>query len=448
MELFDLTKQAVNNLLPKKHQVAIVSLVSGLLLVAVAVEVRQSRQIFEHRPAPPAPVEIPSIVEAPPPEVPPDTRLFIEVSSGDNLSILFSKAGLSAQHVLAITNSAADGKSLADLRPGNNLAFDITDDGTLQSFEVIKSPMESFRFERNADGKYEYEYVLREPAISRIYKEAVITDSLFLAASRSEIPDRYALELAGIFGGVVDFIQDTRAGDSFSIVYEERFLDDQFVGNGRILAAQFVNQGKVHTALRYDSADGTSNFYNPQGESMRKAFLLNPVEFTRISDGFNPGRRHPILNTIRAHKGTDYAAPKGTEVVATADGKVTFVGRNGSFGKLIVIQHGERFVTKYAHLNDYAKGLRVGTQVRQSDVIGYVGATGSATGPHLHYEFLLDGVHRNSQTILDQLPRAQSIAEAELPRFRAQTAALIAMLDDRGKPAGAFAHDLAGNREE
>ncbi|MDY6983711.1 MAG: M23 family metallopeptidase, partial [Pseudomonadota bacterium] len=225
------------------------------------------------------------------------------------------------------------------------------------------------------------------------------------------------------------------------------FLDDQFVGNGRILAAQFVNQDKVHTALRYDSADGTSNFYSPQGESMRKAFLLNPVEFTRISDGFNPGRRHPILNTIRAHKGTDYAAPKGTEVVATADGKVTFVGRNGSFGKLIVIQHGDRVVTKYAHLNDYAKGLRVGTQVRQSDVIGYVGATGSATGPHLHYEFLLDGVHRNSQTILDQLPRAQSIAEAELPRFRAQTAALVAMLDDKGKSA-TFAHSLAGNREE
>src|SRR5690606_25175951 len=179
----------------------------------------------------------------------------------------------SAQHLLAITNSAADSKSLADLRPGNNLAFDITDDGALQSFEVIKSPMESFRFERNAGGKYDYEHVLREPTISRVYKEAVITDSLFLASSRSEIPDKYALELAGIFGGVVDFIQDTRAGDTFSIVYEERFLDDQFVGNGRILAAQFVNQGKVHTALRYDSADGTSNFYTPQGESMRKAVL-------------------------------------------------------------------------------------------------------------------------------------------------------------------------------
>lgn len=449
MELFDLTKQAVNNLLPKKHQTVIASLVAGLLLVAVGAEIHQARQIFEHRPAEPAPADLPQIyVEVRPVETLPDTRLFLEVKSGDNLSTLFNKAGLSAQHVLAITNSATDKKALTDLRPGNNLAFDITDDGILQSFEVIKSPLESFSFQRNADGKYEFEHVLREPTISRVYKEAEITDSLFLAANRSEIPDRYALELANIFSGVVDFIQDTRAGDTFSIVYEERFLDGQFVGNGRILAAQYVNQGKVHTAVRYDSADGSSNFYSPQGESMRKSFLLNPVEFTRISSGFTTARRHPILNTIRAHKGTDYAAPKGTKVVATADGKVTFVGRNGSFGKLVVIQHGERIVTKYAHLNDYAKGLRVGTQVRQNDVIGYVGATGSATGPHLHYEFLLDGVHRNSQTILDQLPRAQSIAESEMPRFRAQTATLIAMLDDKGRPSGGFAHDLAGNREE
>jgi murein DD-endopeptidase MepM/ murein hydrolase activator NlpD len=449
MELFDLTKQAVNNLLPKKHQAVLASLVAGLLVVAVAVEIRQSRQTFVHRPAEVAPADLPQIyVEVRPLEVTPDTRVFLEVKSGDNLSTLFTKAGLSAQHVLAITNSTTDTKALTDLRPGNNLAFDISDEGKLLSFEVIKSPLESLSFQRNAEGKYDYEHILREPTVSPVYKEAVITDSLFLAANRSKVPVKYALELAGIFGGVVDFIQDTREGDSFSLIYEERFLDDQFVGTGRILAAQFVNQGKVHRAVRYESADGSSNFYSPDGESMRKAFLLNPVEFTRISSGFTTARRHPILNTIRAHKGTDYAAPKGTQVVATADGKVTFVGRSGSFGKLIVIQHGDRVVTKYAHLNDYAKGLRVGTQVRQNDVIGYVGATGSATGPHLHYEFLLDGVHRNSQTILDQLPRAQSIADSELPRFRAQTAALLAMLDERGKQSVAFVHDLGGNREE
>jgi murein DD-endopeptidase MepM/ murein hydrolase activator NlpD len=448
MELFDLTKQAVNNLLPRKHQAAITVLIAGLLLVAAAVEIREARQVFVHRSDQVLPAIRPRISEVKPPEVAPDPRLFLEVSSGDNLSILFDKAGLNAQDVLAITSSAVDSEALTDLYPGDDLAFEISEDGTLKSFEVIKSPLESFTFNLNAAGEYDYAHVMRTPTITRVYKEAVITDSLFLAAQESAIPDSFALELAGIFGGVVDFIQDTREGDSFNLLYEEEFLDGEFIGYGKILAAQFVNQGKAHTAVRYANADGISDFYNPEGESMRKVFLLNPVEFTRISDGFNPARRHPILNTIRAHKGTDYAAPKGTEVIATADGKVTFVGRNGSFGKLVVIQHGDRFVTKYAHLNDYAKGLRVGTEVRQNDIIGYVGATGSATGPHLHYEFLMDGVHRNSQTILDQLPRAKAIAAAEMPRFRAQTSTFIALLADKGKPASALAQNLVGNRQE
>ncbi len=422
-------------------------LVAGLLLVGVVIEVRERNQVFVHRSEqilpPPSPAPEPRTIEAPP-----DSRLFLEVKSGDNLSILFNKAGLSAQNVLAITSSAEDDKALADLRPGNNLAFDIGDDGMLKSFEVIKSPLESFAFTLDESGKYIYEHVLREPDISRVSRQAVITDSLFRAAQASEIPDSFALELAGIFGGVIDFIQDTRTGDSFSLVYEEKFLNGEFIGYGRILAAEFVNQGKTHTAVRYENTEGKSDFYNADGESMRKVFLLNPVEFTRISDGFNPARRHPILNTIRAHRGTDYAAPKGTEVVATADGKVTFVGRNGSFGKLVVIQHGERFVTKYAHLNDYARGLRVGTQVRQSDVIGYVGQTGSATGPHLHYEFLMDGVHRNSQTILDQLPRAQSIAAEEMPRFREATHPLVAMLNDTAEPGATLARNTVSNLEE
>lgn len=447
MELFDLAKQAVNNLLPRKHQAALALLLAALFIIPVAMQIRESRQVFVHRSDQVLPVVHPQI-EPRVAEIQPDPRLMLEVSPGDNLSILFDKAGLDAQDVLAITSSAADEEALSDLHPGDGLAFDITDDGTLKSFEVIKSPLESFTFSRNQAGGYDYEHVLREPTITRVFKEAVITDSLFLAAQRSNIPDRFALELAGIFGGVIDFIQDTREGDSFNLVYEEEFLNGEFIGYGNILAVEFINQGKSHTAVRYENLEGQADFYNAAGESMRKVFLLNPVEFTRISDGFNPSRRHPILNTIRAHKGTDYAAPKGTEVVATADGKVTFVGRNGSFGKLVVIQHGERFVTKYAHLNGYARGLRVGTEVRQNDIIGYVGQTGSATGPHLHYEFLMDGVHRNSQTILDQLPRAEAIAEAEMPRFREQTSMLVTMLADKGEPAAALARNTVSNREE
>ena len=162
---------------------------------------------------------------------------------------------------------------------------------------------------------------------------------------------------------------------------------------------------------------------------MRKAFLQNPVDFTRISSGFSLSRKHPILNTIRAHKGTDYAAPRGTPVVATSDGRVTFADSNGSFGKLVVIQHGERFVTKYAHLNAYEKNIKTGVRVRQGDVIGYVGSTGSATGPHLHYEFLMDGAHRDSRRVFDQLPRAESISSAELEDFRSQTLPLVTTLE-------------------
>ncbi len=447
MELFDLTKQAVNNLLPRNHQAALAFLLAALFIIPVAMQIRESKQVFVHRSDQVVPAARPAI-EPRVAEVEPDSRLKLEVGSGDNLSILFNNAGLDAQDVLAITSSAEDKDALSDLYPGDGLAFDIADDGALQSFEVIKSPLESFTFNRNDTGGYDYEHVLREPTITRVYKEAVITDSLFLAAQRSGIPDSFALELAGIFGGVIDFIQDTREGDTFNLLYEEEFLDGEFIGYGNILAAEFVNQGKAHSAVRYENLEGKADFYNALGESMRKVFLLNPVEFTRISSGFTTSRRHPILNTIRAHKGTDYAAPKGTEVVATADGKVTYVGRNGSFGKLVVIEHDGRFVTKYAHLNGYARGLRVGTQVRQNDIIGYVGQTGSATGPHLHYEFLMDGVHRNSQTILDQLPRAEAIAENEMTRFHEQTGVLMNLLADKGNPAAALARNTVSNREE
>jgi len=237
------------------------------------------------------------------------------------------------------------------------------------------------------------------------------------------------MELAGIFGGVIDFLLDTRRGDRFNLLYEEKYLDGEYIGNGAILAAQFTNQGETYTAVRYVNTSGDSDFYNPDGESMRKAFLRNPVDFTRISSSFSLSRKHPILNTIRAHKGTDYAAPTGTPVVAAGDGRITWAARNGSFGKLVVVQHGERFQTKYAHLNDYARGVKNGARVRQGQVIGYVGATGSATGPHLHYEFLMDGVHRNSRTIHEQLPKAESVPAKELPRFHDHSQALLARLE-------------------
>ena len=277
--------------------------------------------------------------------------------------------------------------------------------------------------------KFDIARVEREPQLIPRYKEATIDDSLFLAAQRGGISAAVTMEIAGIFGGVVDFMLDTRAGDSFNVLYDERHLDGEFIGNGSIQVAQYTNQGEDYTAIRYVNLNGDVDYYNLQGESMRKAFIRNPVDFTRISSNFTLSRRHPILNTIRAHKGTDYAAPNGTPVVAAGDGRITWASRNGSFGNLVVIQHGERFETKYAHLSSYARGVRVGSRVKQGDTIGYVGSTGGATGPHLHYEFLIDGSHRNPRTVHDQLPKAESVPDEEMDRFIQQSQILLTQLN-------------------
>jgi murein DD-endopeptidase MepM/ murein hydrolase activator NlpD len=358
-----------------------------------------------------------------------ESRQIVEVRPGDNLSLIFDRAGLSPQDVYQVSNSGSDANILTRLYPGYKLAFNLNEENKLNELEVILNPLESYLFKLNEADSFDIERVEREPQLIPRYKEATINDSLFLAAQRGGISAAVTMEIAGIFGGVVDFMLDTRAGDSFNVLYEERHLDGEFIGNGAIQVAQYTNQGQNYTAIRYENLDGEVDYYNPQGESMRKAFIRNPVDFTRISSNFTLSRRHPILNTIRAHKGTDYAAPNGTPVVASGDGRVTWASRNGSFGNLVVIQHGERFETKYAHLSSYARGVRVGTRVKQGDIIGYVGSTGGATGPHLHYEFLIDGSHRNPRTVHDQLPKAESVPAEEMPRFLQQSQILLTQLN-------------------
>lgn len=362
----------------------------------------------------------------------PDERLFLTVQPGDNLSVVFGRAGLGATQLFQVANSSKDAAVLDNLYPGDQLAFELDDEQRLRSLELFKSPLESYRFTRTEGSSFDFARISREPHIELVYKQAFIKDSLFLAAQKGGISAPLAMELSGIFNGVIDFMLDVQQGDSFEVIYEEEYLDGRLVGTGRIMAATFTNVGKEFVALRYVNEEGHSNFFSPSGESMRKAFLQNPVDFTRISSGFSLARKHPILNTIRAHKGTDYSAPKGTPVVSTADGRVTFAGTQGSFGRLVVIQHGDRFETKYAHLNGFAKGITKGTRVRQGQLIGYVGASGGATGPHLHYEFLMDGVHRNPRTIHNLLPRAITLDDGELSRFRAQTQVLVSMLGTQG----------------
>lgn len=351
----------------------------------------------------------------------------VTVRQGDNLSSLFNQVGLSAQSLSRIINSSDESNVLNRLFPGNQLSFYIPEPGQLQRLEVFTSPLEGFVFTLN-ESRYDIEPILRTPEIVQVVREGRINDSLFLAGQQADIPANVIMSMADVFGGVIDFLLDPRQGDEFSIIYEEKYLDGQFVGTGEILAAQFVNQGKEHAAVRYETSAGEVGFFSPDGESMTKAFLKNPLDVFRISSNFNPNRMHPILNTIRAHRGTDYAAPTGTPVRATADGTVTWASRNGSYGKLIVVEHQGSFETKYAHLNDYADGIRKGTRVRQGQIIGYVGATGGATGPHLHYEFLVGGVHKDPRTIVDQLPLAIALDDAEMTRFRSHSQEVLRQL--------------------
>jgi murein DD-endopeptidase MepM/ murein hydrolase activator NlpD len=341
----------------------------------------------------------------------------LTVQQGDNLSSLFRQVGLNAQDLFRIVNSSEESSVLNRLFPGNQLSFYIPEPGQLKRLEVFTSPLEGYVFTL-VDARYEVEPIQRTADVVNVMRQGRIADSLFLAGQRADIPAGVIMSMADVFGGVIDFLMDPRQGDEFSIIYEEKYLDGQFIGTGDVLAAQFVNQGREHIAVRYETANGDIGFFNPEGESMQKAFLKNPLDVFRISSNFNPNRMHPILNTIRAHRGTDYAAPTGTPVRATADGTVTWAARNGSYGKLIIVEHHGSFETRYAHLNDYAADIKKGSKVRQGQIIGYVGATGGATGPHLHYEFLVGGVHKDPRTVLEQMPQAIALDESEMERFR------------------------------
>ena len=421
MDLFSLPRRLISERDPRNHLLLgtsfAVVVISTLLLAP-----EQSAHGDRIRTISSAPNLLPVIEHTPviPENVFDGAWTDLEVQSGDNLSALFTKVGLNAQDMYKVLNSSDEAKILNTLYPGYQLSFQIPEPGKLTQLKVLKSPLEGYLFTLEQDN-YKVETITRTADIVPAFKEGNIVDSLFLAGQRAQIPAIAIMDMADIFGGVIDFILDPRAGDSFSILYEEKYLDGKYIGNGDIIAAQFINEGKQYTAVRYVSEEGKVGYFNADGESMRKAFLRTPLDVFRISSNFNLQRKHPILNTIRAHRGTDYAAPRGTPVRATADGVVTWAARNGSFGKLIVIQHDGKFETKYAHLNDYGEGIKKGARVRQGEIIGFVGTTGSSTGPHLHYEFLVNGVHKDPRTMLEKMPETFTIDDSEMPRFRAHT---------------------------
>lgn len=341
----------------------------------------------------------------------------IVVASGDTLSDIFSKEHLSAATVLRLANNPDYGRKLTRVYPGQTLRFGFFED-TLKHVELIETPFEKIVFTLD-DKSVTASKEIRKPDVFFQYKQATIDSSLFLAGQRAGLSQNKLMDLANIFGGVIDFVLDPRSGDTFNVLYEELFLDGEKVEDGNIIAAQYINEGKEFTAFRYTDQDGSVGYYSPDGVSMRKAFLRAPLDFTRISSNFNPSRMHPVHKKIKAHRGIDYAAPRGTPVYAAGEGRVIKSGYSAPNGNYVFIQHGQKYVTKYVHLDK--RKVKTGQKVSQKQIIGTVGSTGYATGPHLHYEFIVDGVHRNPRTIVDKLPKARSIPDSELAAFKAST---------------------------
>ena len=337
------------------------------------------------------------------------------VRSGDNLSLLFKRAGFSSADVYRIVHSAAGGRDLERIYPGQSLAFRRDAQGRLAAVRHTIDPVHSVLYERLDEG-FSSRPSVREPERRPTWASAEIESSLFLAGRAAGLSNNLIMELAAIFGGVLDFVLDPRRGDTMEVLYEQLYVDGEKYRDGNVIAASLTNRGERFNAYRYVDRNGTANYYDESGVSMRKAFLMAPVDFTRISSNFNPRRLHPIYKTVRPHNGTDYVAPRGTPVLAAGDGRVIKAGYSKANGHYVFIQHGERYTTKYLHL--HKRQVKSGQGVEQGQIIGAVGSTGAATGPHLHYEFLVAGVHRNPRTIHKSLPKAKSLPEAEMPVFQ------------------------------
>ena len=351
-------------------------------------------------------------VSALPPELP--WRKFT-VRDGDNLSLIFNRAGFTDTDLYRVAAANSD-RSLKRIYPGEVISFQAGVEGELLAVRHVQSPLLTTIYERNEKG-YLATDIVRKPERHARDVSMTIDSSLFLAGTDAGLSDAMIMELAGIFGGVIDFVLDPRSGDTIHVVFEELHLDGKRFADGPILAASFTNRGETFEAYRYTDLEGDTSYYNEKGVSMRKAFLRAPLDFTRVSSNFNPNRLHPIYKTQRPHRGTDYAAPRGTPVYAAGDGRVVEAGYTRPNGRYVFIQHGEQFETHYLHLHKLK--VKKGDRVKQGAVIGTVGSTGAATGPHLHYEFLVNGVHRNPRTVHKILPKARSLPEAELPRYLA-----------------------------
>lgn len=385
-----------------------------------------TRRLALSLPAPATAAELPAMPK------PVDRALALTVAQGDTLAGLFDAHALQRGDLHAIMQLPATAP-LKYLQPGEVITVTAAPDGRVQDLRYGLDKFHELRVSQQADGFTAA--VVELPLQRRIaMAHGTISSSLFLSGMQAGLSDNVTMNLANIFAWDIDFVQDLRPGDSFSLIYEELYRDGEKLGDGEILAAEFVNQGETFRAVRYTDPLGLADYYTPDGKSVRKTLLRTPVDFTRISSNFSLGRKHPILNRVRRHEGTDYAAPTGTPIHAAGNGKIVLRGRKGGYGNMIVIEHGGGFSTAYGHMSRFARGQHTGSRVKQGQTIGYVGMTGLATGPHLHYEVRLNGSPRNPRTI--KLPDAEPIDPLYKADFLATTAPLLRQLDlTHGTPA-------------
>jgi len=353
------------------------------------------------------------------------TTIEVIVQANDTLDSIFRRLKLGLADLASLRALPGLKRMLDALKPGESLHL-TERDGGLVGFERRLSPSETLSITRDAQG-FSAD-VLKNPLEAQVRTASGTIDrSLFEAVAAAGAHDQTALALAQIFGWDIDFALDIRPGDSFAVTYEELFENGKFVKDGTVLAALFRNNGRVYRAVRYVDPTGAANYYTPEGRSMRRAFLRTPVDFTRVSSTFDLHRMHPILNRIRAHTGVDYAAPIGTPVHAAGSGHIRFMGEKGGYGNVVEIDHSQGIVTVYGHLSRFAQGLHVGSRVSQGELIAYVGMTGLATGPHLHYEYRVNGEFKNPQSV--HLPDALPIEGEWLADFKEKSAPILASLD-------------------
>lgn len=344
-----------------------------------------------------------------------------EIRSGDSLARIFDKMNLSPQELYRVTQDQQASQYLRNIHPGDTLRFARDENDQLIQIAYQLNPTDTLIISKT-DAGYVSEIEAKAVELRTETAHARINSSFWNAGIDAGLTEGQIMSIADIFGWDIDFALDIREGDEFSVMFEKKYADGDLVGYGRVLAAEFVNRGEHYQAFLHDNGE----FYNAEGRAMRKSFLRSPVKFTYISSNFNPRRLHPVTGQVRPHNGIDYAAKTGTPVMSSGAGRVIASAYNNLNGHYVFIQHGERYVTKYLHLSK--RLVKKGQKVKQGELIGRVGATGRVTGPHLHYEFLVDGVHRNPRTI--KFPQAESLTAGELPMFREAAQQRLAVLND------------------